>query len=56
MFCAACALGKKPGHDIPLFSFDDFGLGEMLTPGFRWCASRLAAFLSRHPLLRHVEQ
>lgn len=27
------ALGKKPGQDIPLFCFDDFDLGEMLTPG-----------------------
>lgn len=26
-------LGKKAGRDIPLFSFDDFDLADMLTPG-----------------------
>jgi LacI family transcriptional regulator len=26
-------LGKKPGKDIALFSFDDFELADMLTPG-----------------------
>jgi LacI family transcriptional regulator len=26
-------LGKKAGRDIPMFSFDDFELADMLTPG-----------------------
>ncbi len=26
-------LGKEPGRDVPMFSFDDFELAEMLTPG-----------------------
>jgi LacI family transcriptional regulator len=26
-------LGKKPGRDVPLISFDDFELADMLTPG-----------------------
>jgi len=26
-------LGKKTGRDVPLISFDDFELGELLTPG-----------------------
>ncbi len=26
-------LGKRPGLDVPMFSFDDFELADMLTPG-----------------------
>ena len=33
VLCGLRELGKRPGREIPLISFDDFDLGDMLTPG-----------------------
>lgn len=37
-------LGKRPGLNIPMFSFDDFELAHMLTPGLSVVHSRLTCW------------